>query len=214
MSINKNTIWTIFGFLCALQSPLLFSILPFIPKTAIPNLTAIMYVLGAVVLSMINLKTNKEATLSREKDDYGLIISLGLVSIIGSFFLQSILAMIEIVVFNQPMGSQNTADITAIIKSSPFFIIAVTIAGPIMEEFVFRFSLINWLNQKLNIWLSAIISSALFAVMHVDGHYLVYGGLGFLFFLIYRKTGSILTSIIAHAGMNTLVIVLQLLFVK
>ncbi|MEG0285788.1 MULTISPECIES: type II CAAX endopeptidase family protein [Vagococcus] len=214
MSINKNTLWTVFFFLSALMSPALFAELPFIPNEWIANLTALMYILGAILLIVINLKTNKKDTLSEEKDDYGLIISLGLISIVGSFFLQTFLALIEIVVFNQPMGSQNTQDITSIIKSAPFFIIAVTIAGPIMEEFVFRFSLINFLNQKLNIWVSAVISSFIFAALHGDGHYLVYGGLGFLFFLIYRKTGSLLTSIIAHAGMNTAVILLQLLILK
>ena len=214
MSINKNTLWTVFFFLSALMSPVLFAKLPFIPNEWIANLTALMYILGAILLIVINLKTNKKDTLSEEKDDYGLIISLGLISIVGSFFLQTFLALIEIVVFNQPMGSQNTQDITSIIKSAPFFIIAVTIAGPIMEEFVFRFSLINFLNQKLNIWVSAVISSFIFAALHGDGHYLVYGGLGFLFFLIYRKTGSLLTSIIAHAGMNTAVILLQLLILK
>ncbi len=214
MSINKNTLWTVFIFLSALMSPVLFAKISFIPNSMLANLTAVMYVLGAILLSLINLKTKKTETLSEVKDDYGLIISLGLISIIASFFLQSILAMIEIFVFKMPIGSQNTQDITAIIKSSPFFIIAVTIAGPIMEEFVFRFSLINFFNQKLNIWLSAIMSSLLFAAMHADGHYLIYSGLGFLFFLIYKKTGSILTPIIAHAGMNTLVIVLQLLFIK
>lgn len=214
MSINKNTLWTVFFFLSALMSPELFVRLPFIPNEMIANLTAIMYVLGAVLLTFINLKTEKSNTLSANKDDYGLIISLGLISIVVSFFLQIFLALIEIYVFNQPMGSVNTQDITAIIRSSPFFIIAVTIAGPIMEEFVFRFSLINFLNQKLNLWISAVISSFIFAALHGDGHYLVYGGLGFLFFLIYKKTGSLLTSIITHVGMNTVVILLQLLRVK
>lgn len=214
MSINKNTLWTVFIFLSALMSPVLFAALPFVPKSMLANLTAVMYILGAIILTIINIKTEKSNTLSKNKDDYGLIISLGLIAIVGSFFLQSILAMIEIFVFNMPMGSENTQNITAIIKSSPFFMIAVTIGGPIMEEYVFRFSLINFFNQKLNIWISAVISSFLFAAMHADGHYLIYGGLGFLFFLIYKKTGSILTPIIAHAGMNTLVIVLQLLFVK
>lgn len=214
MSINKNTLWTVFAYACVLMSPAFFSKLPFIPNTMLANLTAVMYILGAIILTAINVKTNKSNTLSEKKDDYGLIVSLGLIAIVGSFFLQMIVVGIEVFVFKMPMESENTQNIAAIIRNSPFFMLAVMIGGPIMEEFVFRFSIINFLNQKLNIWVSAIISSFLFAAIHNDGHYLRYGSLGFLFFLVYKKTGSLLTAIIAHAGMNSFVVILQLVFIK
>ncbi|MFW3652276.1 CPBP family intramembrane glutamic endopeptidase [Vagococcus fluvialis] len=214
MSINKNTLWTVFAYACVLMSPVFFSKLPFIPNTMLANLTAVMYILGAIILTVINLKTNKSNTLSEKKDDYGLIISLGLIAIVGSFFLQMIVVLIEVFVFKMPIESENTQNIAAIIRNSPFFMLAVMIGGPIMEEFVFRFSIINFLNQKLNIWVSAIISSFLFAAIHNDGHYLRYGSLGFLFFLVYKKTGSLLTAIIAHVGMNSFVVILQLVFIK
>lgn len=214
MSINKNTLWTIFTYSCVLVSPAFISILPFIPSTMLADVTAVMYILGAIILMAINLKTNKSNTLSEKKDDYVLIISLGLIAIIGSYFLQMVIVSIEYFVFNIPIESENTQNIAAIIRNSPFFMLAVMIGGPIMEEFVFRFSIINFLNQKLNIWLSAIISSFLFAAIHNDGHYLRYGSLGFLFFLVYKKSGSLLTAIIAHAGMNSIVVILQLLFIK
>ncbi|MBO0429592.1 CPBP family intramembrane metalloprotease [Vagococcus fluvialis] len=214
MSINKNTLWTVFAYACVLMSPAFFSKLPFIPNTMLANLTAVMYILGAIILTVINLKTNKSNTLSEKKDDYGLIVSLGLIAIVGSYFLQMIVVLIEVFVFKMPIESENTQNIAAIIRNSPFFMLAVMIGGPIMEEFVFRFSIINFLNQKLNIWVSAIISSFLFAAIHNDGHYLRYGSLGFLFFLVYKKTGSLLTAIIAHAGMNSFVVILQLVFIK
>ncbi|NKC66671.1 type II CAAX endopeptidase family protein [Vagococcus fluvialis] len=214
MSINKNTLWTVFAYACVLMSPAFFSKLPFIPNTMLANLTAVMYILGAIILTAINVKTNKSGTLSEKKDDYGLIVSLGLIAIVGSYFLQMIVVLIEVFVFKMPIESENTQNIAAIIRNSPFFMLAVMIGGPIMEEFVFRFSIINFLNQKLNIWVSAIISSFLFAAIHNDGHYLRYGSLGFLFFLVYKKTGSLLTAIIAHAGMNSFVVILQLVFIK
>lgn len=214
MSINKNTLWTVFAYACVLMSPAFFSKLPFIPNTMLANLTAVMYILGAIILTAINVKTNKSNTLSEKKDDYGLIVSLGLIAIVGSYFLQMIVVLIEVFVFKMPIESENTQNIAAIIRNSPFFMLAVMIGGPIMEEFVFRFSIINFLNQKLNIWVSAIISSFLFAAIHNDGHYLRYGSLGFLFFLVYKKTGSLLTAIIAHAGMNSFVVILQLVFIK
>ncbi|MGX7024061.1 CPBP family intramembrane glutamic endopeptidase [Vagococcus hydrophili] len=209
MNINKNTLLSVFIFLGVLNSPLLFSALT-VPKGMLTNLTAVMYLLGAVVLTIINMKTKKESTMSERNMPLSKIILIGLLGIIMSWFLQIIIGMFEMIVLKQTTGSQNTQDIANMVRASPFFILAVTIAGPIMEEFIFRFSLINFLNQKLNVWWSAIISSAIFSVMHGDGHFLLYGGLGFFFFLLYKKTGSILTTIIAHAGMNTLVILLQL----
>lgn len=213
MSLNKNMLWTAFFFLSALMSPNLFALLP-VSKAQIPNLTAGAYIIGAVVITGIYLKTSKVHTLSEKRTSWGKVIGIGLLGILLSWFLQTIIMLIEIQLFNQPVGSQNTADVTDLIKKAPFFMIAVTIAGPIMEEYVFRFSLINFLNQKLPTILSALISSLVFAVLHGDGHYLLYGGLGLFFYYLYQKTGSILTSIITHAGMNTLVVIVRLLFIK
>lgn len=67
MSINKNTLWTVFAYACVLMSPVFFSKLPFIPNTMLANLTAVMYILGAIILTVINLKTNKSNTLSEKK---------------------------------------------------------------------------------------------------------------------------------------------------
>lgn len=210
MSINKNALMTVFFFLLALNSPSLFNALNFSKSNTI-NGTTVMYFLGAIILYFIHLNTNKKNTLSEEKGPIQKIIILGIIGIFASMFLQVILMSIEIIVFKQTVGSQNTTDIVGYVKKTPYFLLAVSIAGPIMEEYVFRFSLINFLNQKLDIWSSAVVSSLLFAVMHNDGHYLLYGGLGFFFFILYKKTGSIYTSMITHVGMNTVVMITQLM---
>lgn len=201
---------TVFFFLLAFNSPLLFNALHF-SGTAVINGITVMYILGAIVLFIINQKTNKDDILSSEKSSISQIIILGILGIFGSILLQGILMMIEVNVFNQAIGSQNTSNVTDYVKTAPFFLFAATVGGPIMEEFVFRFSLIRFFNQKLDIWTSAIISSLLFAIMHQDGHYLLYTGLGFFFFLLNKKTGSIYTSIITHVGMNAVVMFAQLM---
>lgn len=210
MSINKNALMTVFFFLLALNSPGLFNALNFSKSNTI-NGTTVMYFLGAIILYFIHLKTNKKNTLSEEKEPTQKIIIFGIIGIFASMLLQIILISIEISVFKQTAGSQNTTDIVEYVKKAPYFLLAVSIAGPIMEEYVFRFSLINFFNQKLDIWSSAVVSSLLFAVMHNDGHYLFYGGLGFFFFILYKKTGSIYTSMITHVGMNTVVMIAQLM---
>lgn len=90
------------------------------------------------------------------------------------------------------------------------FILATTIAGPIMEEFVFRRAIFGSLERRFGFFLPALLSSVLFAFAHNDGHYLLYAGLGFLFCGMYRYSGRIWTSMITHVGMNLLVILTQL----
>ncbi|NGW67999.1 CPBP family intramembrane metalloprotease, partial [Staphylococcus aureus] len=62
-----------------------------------------------------------------------------------------------------------------------------------------------------NFWIAATVSSAIFSLAHADGHFFVYFFMGFFFALLYKQTGKIWTSIIAHCGMNTIVIIVQLL---
>ena len=100
------------------------------------------------------------------------------------------------------------------ILKAPAFILATTIAGPIMEEFVFRRSILGIVEKYTNFWVGAVISSLLFAFAHNDGHLLIYFFLGFFFSLQYKTTGRIWTSMITHVGMNTLVVIVQLAIQK
>lgn len=79
-----------------------------------------------------------------------------------------------------------------------------------MEEFVFRRSLIGLTETYTGFWIAAIVSSSLFSIIHQDGHFFVYFSMGFFFALLYKMTGKIWTSIIAHCGMNALVVIAQL----
>lgn len=206
MSRNKSMLWMGFFFLLALNSPVLWRIVnP--SQTFIYNGTAMTYVLGACLLLIIYKRTKKDM---EKQSNIKKVLVLGLIGIVLSILLQGALALVEVTLFNQSLGSQNTENIKGIIQASPLFFIAVAIGGPIMEECVFRFGLICWLEQWLPLWLSVLISSLAFAFMHGDGHYLVYGGMGLLFFWLYHSTGSIWTNIIAHAGMNTVVLLMQL----
>lgn len=179
------------------------------------NGTAFFYIVGAVALIFIYLKTDKKGTMSEKVVvPFRHIILISIAGVFISLLSQSLLNILEMVLTGQSLDSQNTKNIIRIVQQAPFFVFAVSIAGPIMEELVFRFSLTNFIGQKLPEIFAAVITSLLFAVMHGDGHWLVYGGLGFIFFLVYRKTHSIWSSILTHAGMNTVVVVMQLVLIK
>lgn len=144
---------------------------------------------------------------TKEFFDYSLI---GIVGIPASLLLQMVLLQIEQRFLGQSLSSQNTQNIVQLIMNNMIFILATTFAGPIMEEFVFRRAIFGALEKRFGFFFPALLSSALFAFAHNDGHYLLYAGLGFLFCGMYRYSGRIWTSMITHVGMNLLVILTQL----
>ncbi len=137
-------------------------------------------------------------------------------SIIGVFlalFAQGIAATIENKVFGIELGSENTEFLVEVASVTPLFIIVTSIFGPILEEIIFRKLLFGNLQKRFNFFISALLSSIVFAIVHMDfTHILIYSAMGFTFAFLYVKTKRILVPIFAHVAMNTLVVVVQLLF--
>ncbi|EMI09319.1 CPBP family intramembrane metalloprotease [Anoxybacillus ayderensis] len=138
---------------------------------------------------------------------------------IGGFFLalfaQGIAANIEMHVFGVEMGSENTRRIVEMVKLTPALMLVTSIVGPILEEIIFRKIIFGTLYQKYNFFLSATVSSLLFAVVHLEfEHLLLYATMGFVFAFLYVKTKRILVPIAAHVLMNTFVVAIQTLFAE
>lgn len=127
------------------------------------------------------------------------------------FVVQAIAAAIESSLFAENPHSQNTEQIVDLTKLSPYLILVVGIAGPILEEIVFRKIIFGSLYRKIGFWAAGIISSLLFAFAHMDKHILLYGLIGLTLCYLYKKTGRIIVSMFAHASMNTIVILLSLM---
>lgn len=85
--------------------------------------------------------------------------------------------------------------------------IAVVVA-PIVEEVVFRGILFRALGDRVGVWLGAVISSAVFALIHVEvvlSQPVALGGLfavGLVLALAYQWTGNLLVPILGHAVFN------------
>jgi uncharacterized protein len=138
-------------------------------------------------------------------------------SIIGvflAFFAQMIAGLIEVNVLGIDPGSENTENLVEIAKATPLFILVGAIIAPILEEIIFRKIIFGSIYQKFNSFiLAGIVSSVIFAVIHFDfEHLLIYTAMGFTFAFLYVKTKRIIVPIIAHATMNTIVFVVQILF--
>lgn len=168
----------------------------------------IFFTLGAV--GMIYLNQKKDFTFSFEKpfrSNIPEIILWGFLGLIIALFAQFIATMIEINFLGASQDSQNTQNIIAIIRQYPYFLLLSSIAGPIMEEFVFRKAIFGMGLEKIGGIGAAIVSSLMFAVIHFDGRILVYSTMGLVFSWLYFKTKNIWTPIIAHCLMNTVAVI-------
>lgn len=213
MSLKKYSFLSIFCYGLIFISPLILASIGLVKSTSeLITATAVMYILGAVVLAIFYFKQREPLAIESavKKASAPKIVIYGLVGIFVALILQSIAVMLESVLFGKATPSENTQNIIQMIMEAPAFILATTIAGPIMEEFVFRRSILGIISRYSNFWVGAVISSLLFAFAHNDGHLLIYFFLGFFFSLEYKATGRIWTSMITHVGMNTLVVLVQL----
>ena len=100
------------------------------------------------------------------------IFLLGVSGIFIAMLIQGVTFAIEVAITGEQATSQNTQAIVAVILANPLFILATTIGGPIMEEFVFRYAFIHLIQPFTNFWIAATVSSAIFSLAHADGHFL------------------------------------------
>lgn len=129
-----------------------------------------------------------------------------------ALFAQGIAANIERLLGIE-MGSDNTQQILNLIEAFPIVVLISSIIGPILEEIVFRKIIFGTLHKKLNFFLSALISSVIFAFAHAEpDHLLLYSAMGFTFAYLYVKTNRIIVPIFAHVAMNTFVFLVQSVF--
>jgi membrane protease YdiL (CAAX protease family) len=84
--------------------------------------------------------------------------------------------------------------------------LVVVVAAPIGEELFFRGFLFRGLRARRGFWVSAIVSSVAFGLVHyVDGSWFfvpIMFMVGLCFAYLYEREGRILTPIVAHAAFN------------
>ena len=166
MSLKKYSFLSIFCYGLIFISPLILASIGLVKSTSeLITATAVMYILGAVVLAIFYFKQREPLAIESavKKASAPKIVIYGLVGIFVALILQSIAVMLESVLFCEATPSENTQNIIQMIMEAPAFILATTVAGPIMEEFVFRRSILGIISRYSNFWVGAVISSLLFA---------------------------------------------------
>jgi len=163
-----------------------------------------------IVLFFMRHDMKEHAVTRNQASSIPLSIFWAIFGIFLALFAQSIAVMIE-----QQMGihaeSANTQEILSIIKQVPLMIIVSSIIGPILEEVIFRKIIFGSLYKRFNFFISALISSVIFGLAHMEFvHLLLYSAMGFTFAFLYVKTKRIIVPIVAHVSMNTFVAVIQI----
>ena len=90
---------------------------------------------------------------------------------------------------------------------------AIAIAAPIVEELLFRGMLQNAVGKYVPFWAAILLSSFLFAVVHMQ-LYAIPGlmSLSIAFGYLYHRTGSLRTNIILHMANNAFALVVSQIF--
>ncbi|MBM6618632.1 CPBP family intramembrane glutamic endopeptidase [Bacillus suaedaesalsae] len=170
--------------------------------------------LSALIIILILMR--KDMRPDQLRDDRSSLPVALLWSVFGVFlalFAQGIAGVLENKLFGIEPGSENTEFLVEIAMATPLFIVVTSVIGPILEEVIFRKILFGSLYKRFNFILAAVISSIIFAIVHMDfTHILIYTAMGFTFAYLYVKTKRIIVPIIAHVSMNTFVVLVQLVF--
>lgn len=162
------------------------------------------FAIGALSMILLSHHRHYLNTVDRENIvSKGKVIAWGIAGMFLSLIAQQVAFNIESLIFQLPADSANTQSLFLITKEFPIFFIMIAITGPIMEEYVFRKVIFGSLTEHTGTIGAAVISSLLFAFIHMDGHWLVYSSMGFVFCYVYMKTKNIAAPMIAHMLMNT-----------
>ncbi|WJP97534.1 intramembrane glutamic endopeptidase MroQ [Macrococcus bovicus] len=175
------------------------------------------FILASILVYFINRSITNETQLERLPKERWLYTVMW---IIAGFFMalvaQALMNMINIYVLHQPAESQNTTDIMTVAKQNPLFIIIISLAGPFLEEFVFRKVIFGELYEFIRLprWAAFLIAGTLsgliFAAAHMDfDHTLIYLGMAFVFAGLYVATRRLIVPILAHMMMNSFVVIMQ-----
>ncbi|EFL94834.1 CAAX family membrane-bound protease [Pediococcus acidilactici] len=210
MKISKSSLLTLITYLAIFLLPSVINLFVRLGASFI-WVETIDYLVGAALLVVINLKNNEINQIETRRIPFFRAIAWGIIGTALVIVLQFVVSYVTFILGQNP-ASANTATLVTLAKINPFFVLAITVGAPIMEELVFRkvlfgnLSTLFGMRSNLGLTIMAIISSLAFAFMHNDSHIFLYAAIGLLFCWLYHKTGRIQTSMIAHILMNGLVV--------
>ncbi|MEH7439760.1 type II CAAX endopeptidase family protein [Neobacillus drentensis] len=178
-------------------------------RLAVPIWLIASFSIALIIILFLLRKEFNAKRLEERNSSLGPSIAWAIFGVFLALFAQYVAAIIESLL-GIKMGSENTKDILTIIDTLPLAILVTSIFGPILEEIVFRKIIFGALYKRFNFFISALISSVVFALAHMEPvHILLYSAMGLTFAFLYVKTKRIWVPIFAHVTMNTMVVLVQ-----
>ena len=179
---------------------------------------------ATIILSILARKNTND--IDRQKSIYNSItlIAIGIIGFVSMMLLQGFINGLLVYLsnfFSFETKSRNTNNVVDIIKMKPYFILYVAVLGPIMEELFFRKAVFGYFydamigsKEWIRFTIPALITGIIFALPHdgISAIMVVYIGMSFVFSFLYVNTRSILTPIVSHILMNSLVVLVQVYF--
>jgi uncharacterized protein len=142
----------------------------------------------------------------------GLGVAFGIGGFIGVNLL--IAGLLQVFGPVDPPEQQLLSDVTAGGVTTLLAVIAAVVMAPLVEEVVFRGVLFQGLKRRVGLWPAAVVSSLLFAVVHIEVQQPIYSSgfvlLGILFAWTMHRFGSLVVPIMAHATFNAISVGLTL----
>jgi uncharacterized protein len=143
----------------------------------------------------------------------GLGVAFGVGGFIGVNLL--IAGLLQVFGPVDPPEQQLLSDVTAGGVTTLLAVIAAVVMAPLVEEVVFRGVLFQGMKRRVGLWPAAVVSSLLFAVVHVEVQQPIYSSgfvlLGILFAWTLHRFGSLVVPLVAHATFNATSVGLTLL---
>ena len=171
---------------------------------------------GSFIIALIIVLALLTKDLQEEKVKYplsiGQIIGWSVLGVLLAWIAQAIAVTIEVELLGIDPTSENTQVIVDFTRSNILFILIPAIIAPILEELIFRKILFGTFVKKMNFFFAALLSSLIFAVLHLDfTHLLIYFTMGVVFAYLYVKTKRVIVPIIVHMTLNSIAVLGQLL---
>lgn len=154
-------------------------------------------------------------TKNNNKIDFKKHITLSLCAYFLMIFSQIAFSLPLLLVKHGNVSSSFEKQSSEYIGTLPLLIIALLVS-PILEEWVYR----KWLWKGIllkkfkNLYLTAFISSLVFALSHLSFNFLPFVGTGLVLCWLYHKSGSIINSMIVHSLYNATLVALYLVLFK
>lgn len=137
---------------------------------------------------------------------YLLFILLGMLASHGASILVSFLKLDNI------WGSYSAVEQVVYQSSTAWIIVSTVIIAPLLEELIFRWLIYGLLRKRLNFWVSALISSALFGFYHLNLVQGIYAFMvGMLFCYLNEKFQNITSTMVCHMAANSFMLLLNYL---